>query len=238
MKQKLKLLFAFLRGLKVDFANTTISMDRRTIDDWGGKFETVNRTDKRIKNLIFPSNIEKIIDDLIEYYMDDFYSDLDLSYDDYWHLYVDIHPFQNKITFESSHKVQQELPFERDYEYKSLDVERQGVVDFLYSEFADGTKIQFEGYGRWGDGETYEFYVDGKLKKITSDYDDALWNITNYFMGKINGSWWNDGPGANYDITIWGDDIFVKGKSYEQEYENTGMLIEVTPDNFEKIDEE
>lgn len=237
MKQKLKLLFAFLRGLKVDFANTTIYMDRRTIDDWGGKFETVNRNDKRIKNLILPSNIEKIIDDLIEYYMDDFYRDLDLSYDDYWNLYVEIHPFQNRVTFESLHKQQQELPFERDYEYKSLDVERQGVVDFLYSEFEDGTKIEFEGNGAWGDGDIYRLYVNGS-RTIYTEYEEALWNITNYFMSKIVGNWWNDGPGASYDITIWGDDIFVKGKSYEQDYENTGMLIEVRPDNFEKIDEE
>tara|TARA_R110000868_G_scaffold350691_1_gene611980 strand:- start:944 stop:1660 length:717 start_codon:yes stop_codon:yes gene_type:complete len=237
MKQKLKLLFAFLRGLKVDYANTTISMDRRTIDDWGGKFEMVNRNDKRIKNLILPSNIEKIIDDLIEYYMDDFYRDLDLSYDDYWYLYVGIHPFQNKVTFESSHKVQQELPFEWDYEYKSLDVERQGVVDFLYSEFEDGTKIEFKGDGGWGDGNIYKLYVDGKQKTIDVNYEDALWNITNYFMSEMSGKYWNDGPGGDFDITIWGDDIFVKGINYEQEYENTGMLIEVTPDNFEKIDE-
>jgi len=238
MKQKLKLLFAFLRGLKVDFAYTTISMDRRIIENWSGKIETVNRNDKRIKNLILPSNIEKIIDDLIEHYMDDFFEDLDLSYDDYWNLYVDIRPFQNKLTFESSHKEQQEFSFERDYEYKSLDAERQGVVDFLYSEFTDGIKIDFDGDGTWGDGNIYNLYVDGKQKTIDREYEEALWNITNYFMSKIVGNWWNDGPGASYDITIWGDDIFVKGKSYEQDYENTGMLIEVRPDNFEKIDEE
>ena len=108
----------------------------------------------------------------------------------------------------------------------------------MYSEFPDTAKIQFDGYGRWGNGEVYEFYVDGKQKKITSDYDDALWNIANYFMTKINGNWWYDETGADFSITIWGDDIFVRGNTFTQEYQDTGMRIKVTPDNVEENDEE
>ncbi len=57
-------------------------------------------------------------------------------------------------------------------------------------------------------------------------------------MTEMDGRWWNDEAGANFSITIWGDDIFVRGNTFIQEYEDTGMKIKVTPDNVLENDEE
>ena len=232
MKNKLKILFAYFRSISQS-VQTTILLDRDAIEQWDGKFSTSEGN-----YVSTTSSIEKIIEELIEIYYHTIRGYLNFDQDEYWHLEINVFPNKKTLIFTASCKEEQEIRFTRDYEYTQLDEERQGLVDYLYSEFSDNAKIEFEGYGRWDDGSVYEFYVDGKPKKNTEDYDDTLWNIANYFMTKINGNWWNDGPGASYDITIWGDDIFVRGLKYEQEYEDTGMRIEITPDNVLENDEE
>ena len=230
MKNKLKILFAYFRGAS-DNVETTILLDRSNVEDWDGKFRPSEGG-----QIPLTTSIENIIYELVQIYYDEIRGYLDFDIDEYWYLYIDINPKEKILTFTASCKEETEDSFRKDYEYTDLDEERQGKIDYLYSEFPDTAKIQFDGYGRWGDGEIYEFYVDGKQKKITSDYDDALWNIANYFMTKLNGSWWNDEAGANFSITIWGDDIFVRGNTFIQEYEDTGMRIKVTPDNVEEND--
>jgi len=232
MKQKLKILFAQLRGISQSL-QTNILLDRDMIEDWDQKFVTYEGS-----RLSMTTSIENIVKELIELYYHKISDYLNFDYDEYWYLEINVFPSKKTLIFTASSKEEQEIRFGKDYEYTDLDEERQGLVDYLYSEFSDNTKIEFEGYGRWDDGSVSEFYVDGILKKNIEDYDDALWNIANYFMNKINGNWWNDGPGASYDITIWGDDIFVRGFKYEEEYEDTGMRIEVTPDNVLENDEE
>lgn len=228
MKQKLKILFAYFKSFKTQSLHTTILLDRDKIEDWDGKYMTDEN------KLITPvGSMEKIIEELIEVYYDVFRGYLTFEYDEYWHLYVNIYPNEQKIQFTASCKEETASSFERDYEYSNLDDGIQGNIDFLYSEFPDTAKIEFYGYGRWSDGEILHFYIDDRQVKITSDYDDALWSIANYFMTKINGRFWNDEAGADFHIIIWGDDIFVNGETFTQEYEDTGMLIEVTPDKVE-----
>ena len=232
MKNNLKYLFAFLRSFKSDVIQTTILMDRNYIEEWDKNFQTSNG-----KNVKLIKPIIEIIEELIEIYYDEIRGYLNFDYDEYWHLSVNIYPNEQKIQFTASCKEETASSFERDYEYSNLDDGIPdgipGNIDFLYSEFPDTAKIEFYGYGRWGDGYIYDFYVDGRQVKITSDYDDVLWNIANYFMTKIHGRGWNEEAGADFHIIIWGDDIFVNGETFTQEHEDTGMLIEVTLDSFE-----
>lgn len=232
MKNKLKILFAYFRGAS-DNVETTILLDRSNVEDWDGKFRPSEGG-----QIPLTTSIENIIYELVQIYYDEIRGYLDFDIDEYWYLQINIYPKEKILTFTASCKEETEDSFRKDYEYTDLDEERQGKIDYLYSEFPDTAKIQFDGYGRWSDGEIYEFYVDRKQTKITSDYDDVLWNIANYFMTKLNGSWWNDEAGANFSITIWGDDIFVRGNTFTQEYQDTGMRIKVTPDNVEENDEE
>ena len=232
MKNKLKILFAYFRRVS-DNVETTILLDRSNVEDWDGKFRPSEGG-----QIPLTTSIENIIYELVQIYYDEIRGYLDFDIDEYWYLQINIYPKEKTLVFTASHKEETSTPFRIDYEYTDLDEERQGNIDFLYSEFPDTAKIEFQGYGRWSDGDIYELYVDGKQKKITSDYDDVLWNIANYFMTEMDGRWWNAEAGANFSITIWGDDIFVRGNTFIQEYEDTGMKIKVTPDNVEENDEE
>jgi len=227
IEQKLKLLFGYFMGFKTVSAKTTILLDRSYIEDWDGKF--VLSSSKVITPV---SSIEKIIEELIEIYYSEFRRYINFEYDDYWYLYITIYPKEKELIFEARCKEEEEEPFNEDYNYENLDEERQEIIDYLYSEFSDFAKINFSIWGRWGDGEVFGLNLNSKEKKINGELDDKLWNFGNYCMKKIRGKFWNDEAGANVDITIWGDDIFVKGKFFKQDYEDTGMLIRVTPDNI------
>ena len=98
MKQRLKLFFAFLRGLKGHLVDTSITMDRSYIEDWDGRFDVTNEQ-RNTKRRSLPSNFEKFIEELIKNHMDDFYEYLDLNWDDYWYLYINIYPFENRERF-------------------------------------------------------------------------------------------------------------------------------------------
>lgn len=232
MKNKLKILFAYFRGVS-DNVETTILLDRSNIEDWDRRFRLSEGG-----QIPLTTSIENIIYELFEIYYDEIRGYLDFDIDEYWYLQINIYPKEKTLVFTASCKEETSNPFRIDYEYTSLDEERQGNIDFLYSEFPDTAKIEYEGYGRWSDGDIYELYVDGRKVKITSDYDDVLWNIANYFMTEMDGRWWNQEAGADFSITIWGGDIFVRGNTFIQEYEDTGMKIKVTPDNVLENDEE
>lgn len=226
MKQKLKILFAQFRGVSQSLG-TTILLDRYKIEDWNKSF--VTNTGNYFS---MTTSIENILEELIELYYPIIVEYLDFDIDEYWYLEINIFPEKKTLIFTASCKEEVYIPFSKDYEYIQLDDERKILVDTLYSEFSDNTKIEFQGYGRYGDGETFNIEVNNRPISKTYELDDALWSLVNYFMTKINGNWWNDGPGANYNITIWGDDIFVKGHEITEEFNDTGMVIRVTPDNL------
>lgn len=233
MKQKLKLLFAFLRGLKGHLVDTSITMDRHYIDDFRGFFEITNK-DKHTKKLKLPQNLENIIRELIDKHMSDFDKYLIWDYDDYWFLYIDIYPFENKIVFTSSCKTETEDDFEYEFHIDQVSSQTADAIESIYEDEPELTKFEFDFWGRWGDGETHDLELDGKLVKINSDIELALWNITNEIMKKITSSrFWNEGPGVAGSVTVWDENIFVKGNIKEEEYMNTNMNFEINLETYE-----
>ena len=81
MKQKLKLLFAFLRGLKGHLVDTSIVFAGTYIEDWN-MFDVTNEQ-RHTKRMQLPLNFEKFIEELIKNHMDDFYEFLNLDFDEY-----------------------------------------------------------------------------------------------------------------------------------------------------------
>ena len=63
--------------------------------------------------------------------------------------------------------------------------------------------------------------------------DEDLWMIVNELMKIITGNnYWNTDAGAERDITIWGDTIFIKGVTKDQDYESTEMEFEINLDTY------
>lgn len=231
MKEKLKILFGVLRGTGYEMIETRMAMDRYYIEDWNHKFSVGNQIEFEI-----PSFVEKILGELINYLYSDFRKYLDLEIDEWWYLYIDIYPKENRLVFQGSHKVEFLNDFEKRFNYDEMNKEVQDNIDYLYSEYSDTAHFDFEMYGRWGDGEVYKFKVDNRNIKITAELDEKLWQIGNSIMKEIDGTWWNDEAGADLDCRIWGDDILAKGYIKRQEYEDSGMYFEVTLDNIENFD--
>lgn len=232
MKNKLRLLFGVLRGFGYEKLETLIIMDRDNIEDWRGKFSVGGVNDFNI-----PSFIEKILKELIDSLWYEFRKYIDLDIDEYWTLYIDIYPKENRLVFSGTHKEETMDDFQRTFTYSELKKETQEGIDYLYSEYSDTAKFDFEMYGRWGDGDVYKFEVDGRITKITGKLDDVLWSIGNGLISKITGSrYWNDDAGADLDCRIWGDDIITSGAIKKHEYVDSGINLEITPDNVENFD--
>lgn len=233
MKQKLKLLFAFLRGLKGHLVDTSITFDRLHIEDWDDKFDVTNeqRQTKRIK---LPPNLQRFIEELIKNHMDDFYEYLDLNWDDYWYLYINIYPFENRIVFTSSHKVEERESFNKIFNYGDLSQKNKETILQFYEDDEDLAKIEYEFVGRWDDGQVYSLELDGILTRIDNQMDENLWMIVNELMKTITGNnYWNEDAGAEGHVTIWGDTIFFKGVTKDQDYDSTDMEFEINLDTYE-----
>lgn len=233
MKQKLKLLFAFLRGLKGHLVDTSIRFDRLYIEDWDDKFDITNEQ-RQTKRMKLPPNLQRFIEELIKNHMDDFYEYLDLTWDDYWYLYINIYPFQNRIVFTSSHKVEERESFNKIFNYGDLSQKNKETILQFYEDDEDLAKIEYEFVGRWDDGQVYSLELDGILTRIDNQMDENLWMIVNELMKTITGNnYWNTDAGAEGHVTIWGDTIFFKGVTKDQDYDSTDMEFEINLDTYE-----
>lgn len=233
MKQKLKLLFAFLRGLKGHLVDTSITFDRLYIEDWDDKFDVTNEQ-RQTKRMKLPPNLQRFIEELIKNHMDDFYEYLDLSWDDYWYLYINIYPFQNRIVFTSSHKVEERESFNKVFNYGDLSQKNKETILQFYEDDEDLAKIEYEFVGRWDDGQVYSLELDGILTRIDNQMDENLWMIVNELMKTITGNnYWNTDAGAEGHVTIWGDSIFFKGVTKDQDYDSTDMEFEINLNTYE-----
>ena len=232
MKQRLKLFFAFLRGLKGHLVDTSITMDMSSIEDWDDKFDITNEQ-RQTKRMKLPPNLQRFIEELIKNHMDDFYEYLDLTWDDYWYLYINIYPFENRIVFTSSHKVEERESFNKIFNYGDLSQKNKETILQFYEDDEDLAKIEYEFVGRWDDGQVWGLELDGILTRISNQMDENLWMIVNELMKTTTGNtYWNIEAGAEGHVTIWGDTIFIKGVTKDQDYEPTDMKLEINLDTY------
>ena len=180
-----------------------------------------------------PPNLQRFIEELIKNHMDDFYEYLDLTWDDYWYLYVNIYPFENRIVFTSSHKTEIRESFNKIFNYGDLSQKNKETILQFYEDDEDLAKIEYEFVGRWDDGQIYSLELDGILTRIDNQMDENLWMIVNELMKIITGNnYWNTDAGAEGHVTIWGDTIFFKGVTKDQDYESTDMEFEINLDTY------
>jgi hypothetical protein len=227
MKNKLKMLFAYFRAFKDKNIFTHLTLDRDYIEDWGETF-TIN--DKRVTPA---GSITKIIEDLIKLYYDGFYRYNDYDVDEYWYLEIHIKPFENKLIFTSECKVEKKTRNKKQYDFKDLNQESKDFINKIYEENEGLTKFEIEFTGRWDDGEIDLVYFDNRRHYF--DDDDGFWGLVVDLMHKAEGGpYWNEGPGASGDLVVWDSVMFLDYIKFDEEYEDTGMRIEVTPDNVKE----
>jgi len=227
MKNKLRMLFAYFRALKDKNVFTHLTLDRSHIEDWG---ETFDINGKRVKPV---GSVIKIIKELIKLYNDEFYRYNDYDVDEYWLLEIHIKPFENKLIFTSECKVEKKTRNKKQYDFKDLNQESKDFINKIYEENEGLTKFEIEFTGRWDDGEIDLVYFDNRRHYF--DDDDGFWGLVVDLMHKAEGGpYWNEGPGASGDLVVWDSVMFLDYIKFDEEYEDTGMRIEVTPDNVKE----
>jgi len=225
MKNKLKLLFAYFRSFKDENVTAYVSLEDGEIEDWTGKFQ-VNG-----KNIEPVGSINTIIEELIELYKDEFDRYNNYEIDSYWHLEIDINPFENKLTFKSECKVETAKRHKKQYDFKDLSPENKDFINEIYEENENLTKFEIEFTGRFDQDKVNAVYFDGR--KHNFDDDDGFWGLIVDLMHKAEGgSHWNEGPGVEGDLIVWDSVMFLDYTRYDEEYEDTNMNIEITPENF------
>jgi hypothetical protein len=241
MKQKVRILLAYFRGFGVDRLNTYINFDYNSISDWSEIFE-----DPRGNEVKPPSSIIQILENLIDYKMKDFHKHNEYDWDEYWTLFVNIYPKENRINFQSECKVQHEEGYEFEFDLQSSEeMARSGDKTTLPQNILDEVNKVFN-------QEIYEeeneviFHFDGSYDEITvdsifeidGDYQrkrpEPWVNLLDKIMRFAVDRWWNEGPGNSGKVKIVrNESLVISGDYKSQDYEMTDMNINVTPDSFE-----
>ena len=240
MKQKVRILLAYFRGFGIDRFNTYINFDYNSISDWNEIFE-----DPRGNEVKPPSSIIQILEDLIDYKMKDFHKHNDYDWDEYWSLFVNIYPKENRINFQSECKVQHEEGYEFEFDLQSSEeMARSGDKTTLPQNILDEIN------------KTLEIEIDDEDNLVTFDFDGSYdeiyvedvrvdndryevrkhpWvDLLDKIMRFAVDRWWNEGPGNSGKVKIVRNvNMVISGDYKSQDYEYTDMNINVTPDSFE-----
>lgn len=240
MKQKVRILLAYFRGLGVDRLNTYIDFEYNSINDWNETFE-----DLRGDEVKPPSSIIQIIEDLIDYKMKEFHKYNNYEWDEYWTLFINIYPKENRINFQSECRTQSEEAYKFEYNLESSEeMSRSGDEPTLPQNILDEINKTLE--IEIDDEDTLvTFYFDGSydeiyVEDVRVDNDryevrkhpwvDLLDRIMRFAVDR----WWNEGPGNSGTVKIVrNESLVINGVFKSQDYEMTDMNINVTPDSFE-----
>ena len=240
MKQKVRILLAYFRGFGVDRLNTYIDFEYNSINDWNETFE-----DLRGDEVKPPKSIIQIIEDLIDYKMKEFHKYNDYEWDEYWTLFINIYPKENRINFQSECRIQSEEAYKFEYNLESSEeMSRSGDEPTLPQNILDEINKTLE--IEIDDEDTLvTFYFDGSydetyVEDVRVDNDryevrkhpwvDLLDRIMRFAVDR----WWNEGPGNSGTVKIVrNESLVINGVFKSQDYEMTDMNINVTPDSFE-----
>lgn len=241
MKQKFKFLLAYFKGFGVDRFNTYIDFDYDSISDWNETFE-----DLRGNEIKPPNSIIQVMTDLINYKMREFHKYNDYEWDEYWTLFINIYPKENRINFQSECKIQSEEDYKFEYNLESSEeMSRSGdeptlpqhildEVDKVFNQeiYEEENEVIFDFDGSYDEitvDSTFE--IDGDYqRKRPEPWVDLLDRIMRWAVDR----WWNEGPGNSGTVKIVrNESLVINGVFKSQDYEMTDMNINVTPDSFE-----
>ena len=177
--------------------------------------------------------------------MKDFHKHNDYDWDEYWTLFVNIYPKENRINFQSECKVQHEEGYEFEFDLQSSEeMARSGDKTTLPQNILDEINKTLESeideednlVTFHFDGSYDEIYVeDVRVDNDRYDVRKLTWaSLLDKIMRFAVDRWWNEGPGNSGKVKIVRNvNMVISGDYKSQDYEYTDMDINVTPDSFE-----
>jgi len=240
MKNKLRILLAYFRGLGFNRYNTYINYDYDYVNEWERYFE-----DNRGNQYSLPKSLEEIFFELINYKMKDFHKSNEYDFDEYWTLIVNVYPNENRINFQSECKFQTKEDYTYDIDLTSSnEMSRTGDKKTLSQSLLDqiekvfnsevdeeDERVEFDFQGSYD--EIYivdHIEVDGQLYNVRKE----PWsNLLDGIMRELIDRWWADGPGISGKIEfIRNNSIKIECTFKSEDYDYTDMNINVTPENI------
>lgn len=233
MKQKVRILLAYFRGMGVDRINTFINFMYNRIEDWEETFED-NKG-----NVFTPTkSIIDIIKDLIRYKIKDFHNENEYNYDEYWTLFINIYPNENRINFSSECRFEDETEYEYDIDLTLSDDNNrlpQQILDKIDKTFESEVDEEDEMVSYTFDASHDEIYLNNfHVESIKYDARLQPWSdLLDIIMRKLLDRWWSSEAGTYGKIEIIKNKNLTIDCSFRsQDYEMTKMDINVTPNNF------
>lgn len=210
MKNKLKILFAYFRGLRSQDNKVYVFMRDSIMEDSITEAEiTVNN---KVKFIQLPKSISEILTTIIDDNLNELEFFVDLTHNPTWGIIVKIDTKHNEIILDVEYTKLIQTDFEID---KSVFDLPQTSIEFLEDISDDVSIIDFDIEGSYGDGNVDNLEFDNKSIDIVygDNYETNFWSIGDYLLTSHlrDNRWYSDG-GLEAGIRIWGNDIFVKGK--------------------------
>ena len=238
MKEKLKILLGFFRGLKTEKIDTYITFSYDEIENWDEEF-TIGRQEIQL-----PRGILKIFEEVIDYMMNSFHKYNNYDESDTWSLFVSIYPFKNTIHFGSECYVvnSENVPYEIDLtspfkpsgtgDKKTLPQHLLDEINIVFDhELGEDVKtIEYEFDGTYDEVNASDFIIDD----ISDDIRQKPWaNLIDNILKNIVDRWWKENYGAGGTIKIEKNKLIeIEVNFRSADYEQTDMDIKITPDDF------
>jgi len=232
MKKKIQFLIGFIKSLKCEEFSISIDIDYDEI-------QYVNKPYCKGKSsdISLPSNIESIVDEIVEHYVDDLYnigpgSAGDTSASDYFQAELSFFPKENKLVFnEITH-----TEYGSEGSGMSYDISDYNEDDSMYNTFMDIRKfLEKEGIEEMevryeGSGDSGYIQRDYTSKNKNGEINDDIEHICYDLLEDYGG--WEINEGSQGTIEFTKDEIDIQHEWNTEEQYTSDTIIEINPEEF------
>lgn len=230
MRNKLKILFGYFRGLG-ESVETYMNLEYSEIEDWQERFTTPDGKTEHEP----PQSILDIVEEIVKKYVNKFHSKNDYTESDYWTLNITIYPYEKRINFQSECEVIIGHEYRRSDFTNLVSTLQLNNLKFQYFEIKDQEleKFKFGFSATWDETEISERRMNDEII-IYDDFDDTLADLTDDIMRIVEGAWWAQDPGAYGTITYSENQFYIHYWKREKDYERTELDFNITLDNIDE----
>jgi hypothetical protein len=231
MKKKIQFLIAFIKSLKCEEFSISFEIDYNEVQYMNEPYC------KGKSGLSLPSNVESIVEEIINHYADELYelgpgSAGDTSASDYFNVELAFNPEENKLFFnEITH-----TEYDTEDNSMSYDINDYEEDDGMYSTFMEVRKfLEHEGIEDMtisynGSGDSGYIESDYTSKNKNGQIDEDIEHICYDLLEEYGG--WEINEGSQGTIYFTKDEIEINHEWNTEESYTSDEIIEVKPEDF------
>jgi hypothetical protein len=232
MKKKIQFLIGFIKSLKCEEFSIQIDIDTNVIQYMNKPYCKGKSSD-----ISLPSNIESIVEEIVEHYVDDLYeigpgSAGDNSASDYFNFELSFFPKENKLVFnEITHTEYGSEGSGMSYDISDYEEGEKmygtfmKVREFLEHEGIKEMEVSYEGGGDSG-SVNHEYSSENGSGQIDEDIEHICYDLLQEYGG------WEINEGSQGTINFTKDEIIVNHEWNVEESYTSDTIIEINPEDF------